>query len=89
MIDESVWQELEAHQQTPGRSTRRLYPDSPHDIQVSVTHPALRRMLLLGTDARTADTVRQEIQQLLYNTRPAAEPVVGVRQPVRAPGHAH
>ena len=64
MIDESVWQELEAHQQTPGRSTRRLHPDSRHDIQVSVTHPALRRMLLLGTDARTADTVRQEIHEL-------------------------
>ncbi|MFC9232578.1 PD-(D/E)XK motif protein [Streptomyces decoyicus] len=64
MIDESVWQELEAHQQTPGRSTRRLHPDSPHDIQVSVTHPALRRMLLLGTDARAADTIRKEVNEL-------------------------
>lgn len=64
MIDESVWQELETRQQTPGRSTRRLHPDSTHDIQVSVTHPALRRMLLLGTDAGTADTVRQEIRDL-------------------------
>ncbi|CAL9399688.1 PD-(D/E)XK motif protein [Nocardiopsis dassonvillei] len=64
MIDESVWQALEARQQTPGRSTRRLHPDSPHDIQVSVTHPALRRMLLIGTDARTADSVRQEIHGL-------------------------
>ncbi|TCJ94908.1 PD-(D/E)XK motif protein [Nocardia alba] len=64
MIDESVWQELEAHQQIAGRSTRRLHPDSPHDIQVSVTHPALRRMLLVGTDAKTADTVRQEIHEM-------------------------
>ncbi|MFJ5233044.1 PD-(D/E)XK motif protein [Kitasatospora sp. NPDC088391] len=64
MIDESMWQELEARQQTPGRSTRRLHPDSPHDIQVSVAHPTLRRMLVLGTDARTADAVRQEIHEL-------------------------
>lgn len=64
MIDDTVWQELEAHQLTPGRSTRRLHPDSPHDIHVAVTHPALRRMLLLGTDAKTADTVRQEVHEL-------------------------
>jgi hypothetical protein len=64
VISDIMWHELEAHQQTPGRSTRRLHPESPHDIQLSVTHPALRRMLLLGTDAKTADTVRQEIHEL-------------------------
>ncbi|KJY36951.1 PD-(D/E)XK motif protein [Streptomyces sp. NRRL S-495] len=64
MIDESLWQELEVHQQVPGRSVRRLHPDSPHDIRVSVTHPGLRRMLLLGADAKAADIVRQEIRDL-------------------------
>ncbi|GAA3961699.1 hypothetical protein GCM10023085_50160 [Actinomadura viridis] len=64
MIDENMWQELETRQQTPGRSTRRLYPDSPHDIHVAVTHPALRRMLLLGVDAMTTDTIRKEIYEL-------------------------
>lgn len=64
MISDIMWNELEAHQQIPGRSTRRIHPSSPHDIRVSVTHPAHRRMLLLGIDAKAADAIRSEIHDL-------------------------
>ncbi|MEU9994316.1 PD-(D/E)XK motif protein [Streptomyces sp. NPDC050848] len=64
MIDENVWQELEAPQVGRGRSTRRLHPESPHDIHLSVSHPGLRRTLLLRTDARAADAVRPLLTDL-------------------------
>ncbi|MFI0826698.1 PD-(D/E)XK motif protein [Streptomyces roseolus] len=64
MIDEHLWRELESRQPISGRSMRRLFPESGHDIHVSVSHPSLRRMLLLRTDARSAESVRRGIQSL-------------------------
>ncbi|MFE0267858.1 PD-(D/E)XK motif protein [Nocardiopsis alba] len=64
MIDENLWQELESRQRTAGRSTRRLHPESSHDLHLAVAHPTLRRMLLVGTDAKTADIIRPEIHEL-------------------------
>ncbi|GAA1907871.1 hypothetical protein GCM10009837_34450 [Streptomyces durmitorensis] len=64
MIDESIWRELETPQPGAGRSVRRLFPESPHDIHLSVTHPGHRRMLLLRADARAADRVRRLLVDL-------------------------
>ncbi|MEV5999473.1 PD-(D/E)XK motif protein [Streptomyces griseomycini] len=64
MIDENLWRELEAPQPDRGRSTRRLFPESPHDIHLGVTHPGQRRMLLLRAGARAADLVRPLLNDL-------------------------
>ncbi|MEV5140624.1 PD-(D/E)XK motif protein [Streptomyces syringium] len=64
MIDESLWRELESPQAGTGRSTRRLFPESSHDIHLSVSHPGHRRMLLLRADARAADKVRHLLVDL-------------------------
>ncbi|MGW0283625.1 PD-(D/E)XK motif protein [Streptomyces sp. NPDC003236] len=64
MIDESLWRELEIPQPDRGRSTRRLFPESPHDIHIGVTHPGRRRMLLLRGDGRAADHVRPLLTDL-------------------------
>ncbi|MFD7750628.1 PD-(D/E)XK motif protein [Streptomyces sp. NPDC059757] len=64
VIDEGLWRELEIPQPDRGRSTRRLFPESPHDIHLGVTHPGRRRMLLLRGDGRAADHVRLLITDL-------------------------
>ncbi|MGY5120548.1 PD-(D/E)XK motif protein [Streptomyces sp. 900105755] len=64
MIDENLWKDLEAPQPDRGRSTRRLFPESAHDIRLGVTHPGRRRMLLLRADARAADLVRPLLNDL-------------------------
>ncbi|MBT2877733.1 PD-(D/E)XK motif protein [Streptomyces albidoflavus] len=64
MIDERLWRQLEIPQPGSGRSVRRLLPESPHDIHLSVTHPGQRRMLLLRADARAADRVRRLLVDL-------------------------
>ncbi|MEW2634736.1 PD-(D/E)XK motif protein [Streptomyces sp. NPDC048389] len=63
-IDEELWLELEEPQAGQGRSTRRVYPESPHDIHVSVTHPGRRRMLLLKAGARAADGIVRSVGEL-------------------------
>lgn len=51
-ITEADWQDLETPQGTPGRSMRRIHPESPHDIHIAVTYPHRQRMLVLDTDER-------------------------------------
>ncbi|WP_230194655.1 PD-(D/E)XK motif protein [Streptomyces coriariae] len=58
MIDEALWQELEAPQPNRGRSTRRLFPESGHDIHVGVSHPGRQRMLLVRGGSRAVDRAR-------------------------------
>jgi hypothetical protein len=58
VIDEALWQELEAPQPNRGRSTRRLFPESGHDIHVGVSHPGRQRMLLVRGGSRAVDRVR-------------------------------
>lgn len=64
MIDEGLWKELETPQPDRGRSTRRLFPESPHDIHVGVTHPARQRMLLVRAQAKAADRARHLLMDL-------------------------
>ncbi|MFD3890264.1 PD-(D/E)XK motif protein [Streptomyces microflavus] len=64
MIDETIWRDLEDPQPGAGRSVRRLFPESPHHIHLSVTHPGRRRMLLLRADARAADRIRRLLVDL-------------------------
>ncbi|PLW72998.1 PD-(D/E)XK motif protein [Streptomyces sp. SCUT-3] len=68
MIDEDLWRKLEIPQQSRGRSTRRLYPESLHDIHIGVTHPGRQRMLLVRAGARAADRVRPLLTEL-HETR--------------------
>ncbi|MEV5754942.1 PD-(D/E)XK motif protein [Actinoallomurus sp. NPDC052308] len=51
-ITETDWQDLETPQGTPGRSMRRIHPESPHDLHIAVTYPQRQRMLVLDTDER-------------------------------------
>ncbi|MFD3511484.1 PD-(D/E)XK motif protein, partial [Nocardia sp. NPDC058666] len=64
MIDECLWKELEAPQPDRGRSTRRLFPECPHDIHIGVTHPTQQRMLLVRAGARAADRARHLLMDL-------------------------
>jgi hypothetical protein len=64
VIDEDLWQKLEIPPQGRGRSTRRLYPESPHDIHIGVTHPGRQRMLLVRAGARAADRARRMLADL-------------------------
>ncbi|MFF0735140.1 PD-(D/E)XK motif protein [Streptomyces chartreusis] len=64
MIDESLWRELEVPQPERGRSTRRLFPESEHDIHLGVTHPGRQRMLLVRADVRAVDHARQLLASL-------------------------
>ncbi|MCY0927009.1 PD-(D/E)XK motif protein [Streptomyces sp. H27-H1] len=63
-VTEDEWRELESPQDTPGRSSIRMYPDSPLDIFLSVAHPGRQRMLVLRTDARSADPVVRSVGRL-------------------------
>ncbi|NUR03527.1 MAG: PD-(D/E)XK motif protein [Streptomyces sp.] len=63
-VTEDEWQELESPQDTPGRSSIRMYPDSPLDIFLSVSHPDRQRMLVFRTDARSADPVVRSVGRL-------------------------
>ncbi|MFF1900415.1 PD-(D/E)XK motif protein [Streptomyces sp. NPDC058206] len=63
-VSEDAWQELESPQESPGRSSLRLYPESPLDIFLSVSHPGRQRMLVLRTDARSADPVVRSVGRL-------------------------
>ncbi|MFZ3570476.1 PD-(D/E)XK motif protein [Streptomyces sp. BH097] len=65
MIDEALWQELEAPQPKRGRSTRRLFPESGLDIHLGVAHPGRQRMLLVRGGSRAVDRARP----LLVNLR--------------------
>ncbi|MEW2345932.1 PD-(D/E)XK motif protein [Streptomyces griseoaurantiacus] len=58
MINEALWQELEAPQPNRGRSTRRLFPESGHDIHVGVSQPGRQRMLLVRGGSRAVDRAR-------------------------------
>ena len=60
-VTEVEWQELESPQDVPGRSSIRMYPDSPLDIFLSVSHPGGQRMLVLRTNARSADPVVRSV----------------------------
>ena len=64
IITESDWNELEKPQTTPGRSARRLYPESIHDLHLAVTHPGLRRMFVLRVDAPAAEGAARSIGRL-------------------------
>jgi Putative PD-(D/E)XK family member, (DUF4420) len=64
IITEKDWQELEAGQVTAGRSVRRLYPDSHHDLYIGVTHPGLHRLLVLKVDAPSAESAARSIGRL-------------------------
>ncbi|WP_327403126.1 PD-(D/E)XK motif protein [Streptomyces sp. NBC_01288] len=63
-VTEDAWSELESPQDTPGRSTLRLHPESPLDIFLSVSHPGRQRMLVLRTDARSADPIVRSVGRL-------------------------
>src|SRR5687767_13912059 len=57
MITEAEWTQLEADQHPHGIVTRRLFPQSPHDVFIAIQQPTGRRMLLLRVPAGTAETV--------------------------------
>ncbi|MHB9853646.1 PD-(D/E)XK motif protein [Streptomyces krungchingensis] len=63
-VTEEAWHELESPQETPGRSSLRLHPESPLDIFLTVSHPGRQRMLVLRTDARSADPVIRSVGRL-------------------------
>ncbi|MEU3390412.1 PD-(D/E)XK motif protein [Streptomyces albidoflavus] len=63
-VTEDEWHELESHHGSPGLSRLRLHPESPLDIFLSVSHPARQRMLVLRTDARSADPVVRSVGRL-------------------------
>ncbi|MET9958866.1 PD-(D/E)XK motif protein [Streptomyces sp. NPDC006326] len=63
-VTEDAWYELESPQESPGRSSLRLHPESPLDIFLSVSHPSRQRMLVLRTDARAADPVVRSVGRL-------------------------
>ncbi|WP_053678423.1 PD-(D/E)XK motif protein [Streptomyces sp. XY66] len=63
-VTEDAWHELESPQESPGRSSLRLHPESPLDIFLSVSHPSRQRMLVLRTDARSADPVVRSVGRL-------------------------
>ncbi|MFD4911741.1 PD-(D/E)XK motif protein [Streptomyces virginiae] len=63
-VTEAEWRDLEAPQDAPGRSRIRLHPDAPLDVFLSVSHPAQRRMLVLRTDARSADHIVRSVTRL-------------------------
>ncbi|MGJ5697308.1 PD-(D/E)XK motif protein [Streptomyces sp. SID7815] len=64
IVTEDEWHDLEAPQNAPGRSRIRLHPDAPLDVFLSVSHPAQRRMLVLRTDARSADHIVRTVTRL-------------------------
>ncbi|MGW4968412.1 PD-(D/E)XK motif protein [Streptomyces albidoflavus] len=63
-VTEAEWRDLEAPQDTPGRSRIRLHPEAPLDVFLAVSHPAQRRMLVLRTDARSADHIVRSVTRL-------------------------
>ncbi|MET7649856.1 PD-(D/E)XK motif protein [Streptomyces sp. NPDC005486] len=63
-VTEDEWRELESPQETPGRSSLRLHPESPLDIFLSVSHPGRQRMLVLRADARSADPIVRSVGRL-------------------------
>lgn len=63
-VTEEEWQELEAPQGAPGRSRLRLHPEAPLDVFLSVTHPGHQRMLVLRTDAHSADHIVRSVGKL-------------------------
>ncbi|MGW1064406.1 PD-(D/E)XK motif protein [Streptomyces aureus] len=63
-VTEDEWRELESPQETPGRSSLRLHPESPLDIFLSVSHPGRQRMLVLRADARSADPIVRLVGRL-------------------------
>ncbi|MEY9938564.1 PD-(D/E)XK motif protein [Streptacidiphilus sp. MAP5-3] len=63
-VTEEDWSELEVPQVAPGRSLRRLYPNSPVDIHLSVGHPDGDRMLVISADAHSAGHVVRTVQHL-------------------------
>lgn len=63
-VTEDEWSELESPQDTPGRSSLRLHPESPLDIFLSVSHPGRQRMLVLRADARSADPIVRSVGRL-------------------------
>ncbi|MBC3843616.1 PD-(D/E)XK motif protein [Streptacidiphilus sp. 4-A2] len=63
-ITEDDWADLEIPQAARGRSTRRLHPESTNDLYIAVTHPGLRRMLVLTGDATAAEGVARSLSRL-------------------------
>ncbi|WDG29700.1 PD-(D/E)XK motif protein [Streptomyces sp. CA-278952] len=63
-VTEAEWRDLEAPQSVPGRSRLRLHPEAPLDVFLSVTHPGHQRMLVLRTDARSADHIVRSVGRL-------------------------
>ncbi|CAG7649310.1 PD-(D/E)XK motif protein [Actinacidiphila bryophytorum] len=63
-VTEDAWHELESPQDAPGRSSLRLYPESPLDTFLSVSHPGRQRMLVLRADARSADPIVRSVGRL-------------------------
>ncbi|MBK3625361.1 PD-(D/E)XK motif protein [Streptomyces sp. MBT49] len=63
-VTEDEWRELESPQETPGRSSLRLHPESPLDIFLTVSHPGRQRMLVLRADARSADPIVRSVGRL-------------------------
>ncbi len=63
-ITEDDWADLETPQIARGRSTRRLHPESANDLHIAVSHPSLRRMLVLTGDAAAAEGVTRSLSRL-------------------------
>ncbi|MFF8647302.1 PD-(D/E)XK motif protein [Streptomyces griseoluteus] len=63
-VTEDAWHELESPQESPGHSRLRLHPEAPLDVFLSVSHPGRQRMLVLRTDARSADPVVRSVGRL-------------------------
>jgi hypothetical protein len=56
-VSEADWAQLEAEHHPHGLVTRRLFPQSPHDIFLAVRQPAGTRMLLLRVPDTAAEAV--------------------------------
>jgi len=63
-VTEEDWSDLEVPQVSPGRSVRRLYPQSPVDMHLSVDHPDGDRMLVISSDAHSASGIVRTVQHL-------------------------
>ncbi|GAA4896231.1 PD-(D/E)XK motif protein [Streptomonospora salina] len=63
-VTEGDWTELEAPQTTGGWSRLRLHPDAPLDVFLTVSHPGHQRMLVLRSDARSADHIVRAVGKL-------------------------
>ncbi|MDH6123636.1 PD-(D/E)XK motif protein [Kitasatospora sp. GP82] len=55
IVTEELWHDLEEPQAAPGRSIRRVYPESGRNLFLTVNHPGMQRALVLSVDAHAGE----------------------------------